>query len=82
MALMSSTMPRSFFRVCVCFMFGLFFPLLFAPLVIDVIIPLRRVSTAQRQNTQHSQHQTYYQPRYPTRKTVYVRRWAVRVVLV
>ena len=44
---------------------------------IDVIIPLRRVSTAQRQNTQHSQHQTYYQPRYSTRKTIYVRSWAV-----
>ena len=44
---------------------------------IDVIIPLRPVSTAQRQNTQHSQHQTYYQPRYPTRKTIYPRSWAV-----
>ena len=44
---------------------------------IDVIIPLRRVSTSQRQNTQHRQHQTYYQPRYPTRKTTYVRSRAV-----
>ena len=43
---------------------------------IDVTIPLRRVSTAQRQNTQHSQHATYYQPRYPTRKTIYPRSWA------
>ena len=42
-------------------------------MTIDVIIALRRVSTAQRQNTQHSHHQTYYQPRYPTRKTTYVR---------
>ena len=37
-------------------------------LAIDVIIPLREVSTSQRQNTPHSQHQTYHQPRYPTKK--------------
>ena len=46
-------------------------------LYIDVIIPLRRVSTDQRQNTQHSQHETYYQPRYRTSKTIYPRSWAV-----
>ena len=49
---------------------------------IDVIIPLRRVSTSQHQNTQHSQHQNYYHPRYPTRKTTYVTSRAVCVVLV
>ena len=40
--------------------------------LIDVIKPLRRVSTAQRRNTQHSQHKTYYQPRYPTRKPIHI----------
>ena len=44
---------------------------------IDVIIPSRWVSTVQRQNTQHSQQENYYQPRYPTTKTIYPRSWAV-----